>query len=235
MLPTMPARRADGLITRANNLNFGLLDHGPGSNPRPTALRRMAWELTRRTSIAAELETKLVRPEDPRLFYLPFLVLAGKDEIELPSEAGLSNLRRHLTYGGMLLIDSTEGGPDSPFDRSVRTLLEHVLPGQGLQPVPRDNVLYQSFYLIENPSGRVIRRPYLEGILTDERYAVVYSQNDLLGAWARDDLGMWEHEVEQRQREMAFRLGVNLVMYAMCLDYKEDQVHIPFILKRRRG
>ncbi len=28
--------------------------------------------------------------------------------------------------------------------------------------------------------------------------------------------------------------GVNLVMYALCLDYKEDQVHIPFILQRRR-
>ena len=38
----------------------------------------------------------------------------------------------------------------------------------------------------------------------------------------------------ERQREMAFRLGINLMMYAMCLDYKEDQVHIPFILKKRR-
>jgi hypothetical protein len=27
---------------------------------------------------------------------------------------------------------------------------------------------------------------------------------------------------------------VNLAMYALCLDYKEDQVHIPFIMKRRR-
>ena len=30
------------------------------------------------------------------------------------------------------------------------------------------------------------------------------------------------------------RLGVNIAMYALCLDYKEDQVHIPFIMKRRR-
>ena len=29
------------------------------------------------------------------------------------------------------------------------------------------------------------------------------------------------------------RLGINLVMYALCLDYKTDQVHVPFILKRR--
>ena len=34
--------------------------------------------------------------------------------------------------------------------------------------------------------------------------------------------------------EMAARWGINIVMYAMCLDYKADQVHIPFILKRRQ-
>ena len=48
---------------------------------------------------------------------------------------------------------------------------------------------------------------------------------------------MWEHEVlpgGDEQREKAFRLGVNLAMYATCLDYKTDQVHVPFILRRRQ-
>ena len=35
-------------------------------------------------------------------------------------------------------------------------------------------------------------------------------------------------------REYALRVGVNAFMYTLCLDYKQDQVHIPFILKRRR-
>ena len=38
----------------------------------------------------------------------------------------------------------------------------------------------------------------------------------------------------ERQRELAFRLGINLAMYALCLDYKTDQVHVPFILRRRQ-
>ncbi len=235
MVPGAIPRALLATGARANNLVFALVDHGSGPNPRPTALRRMAWELTRRTSIAAELESVLLRPEDPRLFYHPLLVLAGADGFRPPSTAGQANLRRHLTYGGMLLVDSTEGGEGSPFDLSVRDLLEKVLPGRPLRPIPRDHVLFKSFYLLDGPSGRVIRRPYLEGISVDDRFAVVYSHNDLLGAWARDDLGMWEMEVEQRQREMAFRLGVNIVMYSMCLDYKDDQVHIPFILKRRRS
>ncbi|MFW5878900.1 MAG: DUF4159 domain-containing protein [Myxococcota bacterium] len=221
--------------SRANRLNFALVDHGAGPNPRPTALRRLAWEISRRTSIAAELDTAVIPLTDRRLFFHPFIVLAGEDAFPMPGEEAAANLRRHLTYGGTLLIDSTEGGDGSPFDTAVRSLVEQVLPGRPLVPIPRDHVLYKSFYLLEGPSGRVIRKPYLEGVFMDDRVALVYSQNDLLGAWARDDLGLWEHEVEQHQRERAFRLGVNVVMYSMCLDYKDDQVHIPFILKRRRS
>ena len=79
--------------------------------------------------------------------------------------------------------------------------------------------------------------PYLEGVEHDGRLVVIYSQNDLGGAWARDNFGQWEHEVVPgggMQREMAFRLGVNMAMYALCLDYKTDQVHVPFILRRRQ-
>jgi hypothetical protein len=234
LVPGAWLRAAEAGGSRANRLVFALVDHGAGPNPRPTALRRLAWEIGRRTSIAAELESMVLRPEDPRLFFHPFLVLAGRDGFRLPGEAGITNLRRHLTYGGTLLIDATEGGEGSAFDRSARALVEQVLPGRPFRPIPRDHVLFKSFYLLDGPSGRIIRRPYLEGVMTDDRFAVIYSHNDLLGAFARDDLGMWEIEVEQRQREMAFRLGVNLVMYSMCLDYKDDQVHIPFILKRRR-
>ena len=34
------------------------------------------------------------------------------------------------------------------------------------------------------------------------------------------------------QREMEFRAGVNLVMYALTGNYKADQVHVPALLER---
>jgi hypothetical protein len=91
--------------------------------------------------------------------------------------------------------------------------------------------------LVDHQAGRTLRVPYLEGVTIEKRMAVIYCQNDLAGAWSRDAFGRWEYEVTpggERQREMAFRLGINLMMYAMCLDYKEDLVHAPFIMKRRR-
>ena len=37
---------------------------------------------------------------------------------------------------------------------------------------------------------------------------------------------------DPRQREFAFRAGVNIVMYALTGNYKADQVHIPALLER---
>jgi hypothetical protein len=35
-----------------------------------------------------------------------------------------------------------------------------------------------------------------------------------------------------RQRELAYRVGVNVIMYTLTGNYKADQIHIPEILKR---
>jgi hypothetical protein len=218
----------------SSQLTFALFDYGPGADPRPTALRRLAWEIVKRTSIECRLETRHLAPGDPALFKHPLLFLAGSGRLPALGAGQVAALRRYLTYGGTLVVDSTEGGAGAPFDRSVREMLAAVLPRDELRAIDRDHVLYKSFYLLDGPAGRVRRRPYLEGIALDGRMAVIYSLNDLLGAWARDDLGTWEFEMDARRRELSFRLGVNLVMYALCLDYKDDQVHLPFILKRRK-
>ena len=91
---------------------------------------------------------------------------------------------------------------------------------------------------LPRPVGRVLGPAHLEAVNVGDRVALLYSRHDLGGAWARDNLGTWEHAVVpggDPQREHAIRLGVNIVMYALCLDYKDDQVHAPFIMRRRGG
>jgi uncharacterized protein DUF4159 len=206
-------------------------------DPRPTALRRLAWDLVRRTSLVTASEPTSLRLADPALFRYPFLVLSGDRGFPLPPEAELAHLRRHITYGGFLLIDSAEGRAGGGFDESVRRLLAATLPGELPARIPDDHVLWKSFYVLHGAPGRVLAAPYVEGVERDRRLAVVYTQNDLEGALARDGFGRWEHEVipgGDEQREQAFRFGVNLVMYALCLDYKTEQAHIDYILRTRR-
>ncbi len=217
-------------------LAVGQVQHGGRWNPRPTALRRLGWELARRTSIEVANDAVPVRLDHPGLHRTPMLYLAGDGPLPPFSEAERAALRRHLQYGGFLLVDSADASDGAGFDGSVRRELARVLTASPLAPVPREHVLYKSFYLLDRQGGRVIVKPWLEAQALDERLAVVYSQNDLGGAWARSEAGDWEYPCTpggEAQRETAFRLGVNLAMYALCTDYKDDSVHLPFIMKRR--
>lgn len=231
------AAPAAALGPRAKLRLAQLIYSGGNALPRATGLARLAWEVDKRTSIDVELAPATLRVADRGLFAHPLLYLSGDGAFDDFSEADVQRLARHLVYGGMLLVDSADPHPGGGFDRSVRRLVRRLFPDRELSKIPRTHTLYQSFYLLAQFVGRVVAVPDLEGIERDGRYLVVYSQNDLAGAWSRDNFGQWEHGVHpggEKQRELAFRWGVNFVMYALCLDYKADQVHIPFILKRRR-
>ena len=218
-------------------LVFAQARHGGRWDPRPGGLSRLAWEIARRTSIETSPVPRALGLADPDLFRYPLVTLCGDGGFPLPGDAELAALRRYLSYGGLLVFDDASGSPGGPFHLSARALIKATLPAAALFKVPRDHVVYKSFYLLDGPSGRVASTPDIEAIELGGRLAVLYSGNDLFGALAKDSLGSWEMEVVpggEMQREKAVRLGVNIAMYAMCLDYKEDQVHIPFILKRRR-
>lgn len=218
-------------------LTFAQLRHTGRWDPRPDGLGRLAWEISKRTSIETSPLVKAMGIADPDLFRYPFAVLSSDAALPQLADAEVAALRRYLSYGGFLLLDDASGTRGGGFEVSARGLVARLASGGGLGKIPRDHVLYKSFYLLDGPSGRVAASPDLEGVELGGRLAAVYSANDLVGAFARDSLGTWELEVVpggELQREKAIRLGVNLAMYAMCLDYKEDQVHIPFIMKRRR-
>lgn len=220
----------------ASRFSFAVLRHGGNFDPRPNGLRRIAWEVAKRTSIEVVLEPKVLDLTDPELFRHPFLVLSGDGAFPPFGEAEVGALRRYLTYGGFLLVDDASGQPGGDFERSVRRELAAALPTATIGVIPKDHVLYKAFYLLDGPRGRVRVAQDAQGVALQGRLAVVMSPNDLQGAVARGGLGDWEFEIEggSGEREMAMRFGINLVMYALCLDYKDDQVHLPFIMQRRR-
>jgi hypothetical protein len=95
--------------------------------------------------------------------------------------------------------------------------------------------------------GRVLGPAYVEAIVRGKSAQVLFLEHDLLGALAQEGDG-WALPLESApsnqgpggaiagsalQRERAIRFAVNIAMYALCSDYKDDVVHAPFILKRR--
>ena len=210
----------------------------PGASDPTTSLTAWAQEIRLRTSIDIAAQPVGVRPEDPALFSYPLLYWGGDKAPPHLSDQAAAALRQHLSTGGMLFIDNTGRTEASQaFDQGVRHELARLFP-QPLQRVAPTHVLYRSFYRLERPVGRRADAHELEGIRVGNNFAVLYGRNDLAGALARQAVGGYALAVVpggETQREQAFRLAVNLVMYALCLDYKDDHTHVMHLLRTRRG
>lgn len=211
--------------------------HGGHWDARLSGLRRLAWELQRRTSVEVVTDARPFPLNSSKLFEYPFLYLGSDGPIPPFKQDEVENLRKYLTYGGFLLVDANDGSEGGGFDASIRRELARVLPQAPLMDVPSEHVIFKSFFLLDSAPGRYVRKPQLESCNLGKRAAVVYTQNDLMGALARDEGGGFLYEVSpggDQQREMATRLALNLCMYALCLDYKDDAVHTPLINSKRR-
>lgn len=194
-----------------------------------------------------------VNADRDELAFFPVLywpIVAGRP---IPAAETLRKLEAYMKGGGLVIFDTRDamsarpGGGTTPEGEQLRRMLQ-TLDIPELEPLPRDHVLTKTFYILDGfagrydtgttwveilpPAGADGRRPARAG---DNVSPIVITSNDLAAAWAINRRG--EPLVplsgsDPRQREMALRAGVNLVMYALTGNYKADQVHVPALLER---
>ncbi len=204
-----------------------------------SAPERWSWELVQRTSAPARLRPSVVRADEAAVVDAPFLYWSGDVELAPLTSPEVAGLRRFFALGGILLADDAapgDGGEPSAFGRSVRREIARVLPDSDPIPIGAEHVVFRTFYLLRRAEGRVAGRPTLDAIVRGGKARVLFSEHDLGGALARGASGMWEQPVVPGgdvQREHAIRLAVNVAMYVLCSNYKDDQVHAPFLMRRR--
>jgi len=211
--------------------------HGGHWDVNPGALDCLLEETKLRTSTDAADFESVVDIASPALHDSLFGVMMGDGPFEL-TDLERQRLAKWMGLGGLLVFDNAgRTAPDKGFDRSVRNELKKMLPEATIERVSPEHVLYRSFYRLDYPAGRAIFQSYVEAVKIGSRYCAVISSNDLFGALAR---GPDKRFIEmpapggESQREMAMRMAVNLLMYAACLHYKDDQVHIDYLLHKRK-
>ena len=205
---------------------------------RATAPARWSSELVARTSAPARLAPSTVRADEPALVAEPFAIWGGEGDVPPLTDREVGGLRRFIALGGLLFVD--DFAPDSgAFGRAARRELARVVPeGSPIAIGAEDHVVFKSFYLLRRAVGRVEGPPKLEAIIRGGTAQVIYSSHDLMGALARAAGGVAPLAVTpggEGQRERAVRLAVNLAMYVLCSNYKDDQVHAPFLMRRRKA
>ena len=213
---------------------------GNQSGPaRASAPSRWAWELVQRTSAPARLQPTFVRADDAAIVDAPFLYWSGDRDAAPLTSAEIAGLRHFFALGGVLLVDDAgagQSGEQGPFGRTARREIARVLPDSTPITMGTDHVLFRTFYLLRRAEGRVEGPPTFDAIVRGGQAQVLFSEHDLGGALARGPSGTWEHPVVPGgdfQREHAIRLAVNIAMYVLCSNYKDDQVHAPFLMRRR--
>lgn len=182
------------------------------------------------------------------LIYWP--MIAGEAE---PSATARGKIETYMRNGGLLVIDTQDAGyiSGSTGETAEASLLKAIFSSidvPPLEPVPNNHVILRAFYLLNTIPGRYATgTTWIEALPAETRQndrpvqsgdgvsPLVVTSNDLAGAWAFTGDGRVLYPLEAtlpRQREMALRAGVNLVIYALTGNYKSDQIHVPALLER---
>lgn len=202
-------------------------------NDRQEALKQIVQEV----SFLSNLEFFLPQSQSPQDFWSSAAIVHSSTQAWTGFKAQERELvRDYLERGGLLIFDDPLAVKASSFYQSVVREMEKILPGRPFKEIPRDNVLFKTFYLLSEVSGRRLASASIEGIELDGRWVAVFSFNDLLGANLRSSNGDYKFSVSPygvMQRTLSKRLFLNLLMYSVTLDYKDDAIHLPHILKRR--
>ncbi|MBI4678068.1 MAG: DUF4159 domain-containing protein [Elusimicrobia bacterium] len=239
--PAAPGERstsAPGAAAYGDRFVWTQLKAGPDWDPYPEVHQDALELFGRVTSVLVWPERRVVSPEDELVFESPLLLLAGGSPPGPLTTSQFRNLRSFVSGGGMLWIEDVSGAAASSFDRWVRKqFLTALLPEAELAPLPSDHVIYKTFFFLRGPAGRAVVRPSLEGVQWGGRVAVLYSRNDILGAWAKDGLGRPRFPCapgNEAQRHNARKLTLNILMYSLTGSYKADAVHQPYLLEKMR-
>ncbi|HMN70758.1 MAG TPA: DUF4159 domain-containing protein [Rhodoblastus sp.] len=194
-----------------------------------------------------------VDPARDELAFYPLIywpVVATRPQ---PSPLATQKIAAYMKQGGTIVFDTRDAltaraGATTPEGEWLRKMLEGVDVPE-LELAPRDHVITKTFYLIDNFVGRTANgQTWIEALppeppngearparAGDSVSPIVIVSNDLAAGWAGDRYGEPLYPLTPggpRQREMALRGGVNLVMYTLTGNYKADQVHVRDLLNR---
>jgi hypothetical protein len=199
-----------------------------------------------------------VDPAHDELAFFPLIYWPVVPGAPKPPQDALNRIDAYMKQGGTVIFDTRDaveappgdnGASQTPGMQVLRDILSS-LDVPELEPVPREHVLTKTFYLLRDFPGRFTSgQTWVEALPHEDEddqpsrparggdgvSPIIITSNDLAGAWAIRPDGQPMLPLvpgEAKQREFAFRAGVNIVMYTLTGNYKADQVHAPALIER---
>jgi hypothetical protein len=166
--------------------------------------------IAKETNIKVNPKYEYVDLASDNLFIYPLIFLTGHGNVNL-SSAEVNKLRAYLENGGFLYIDDDYG-----LDEYIRSAMNKVFPDQKFAELPFSHGIYSCHFKFENGLPKVHehdeKAPQGFGLFHNGRLCVFYAyESNLADGWADPDV----HKDTREVRELAFRMGTNIVVWAL--------------------
>ncbi len=176
----------------------------------PSIIPNMMSEFEKRTGIPTKKQEVVLSLDDDKIFSYPILFITGHSKIVL-SDKECKMLRRYIENGGFVYADDDYG-----MDMYIRQQIKKAFPNHQLTEVPFDNPIFHIFYNFSKGLPKIHEHykgpPHGYGIFIDGRLSLFYTYNtNISDGWADPDV----HKDPQKKREEAFKMGTNIIYYAI--------------------
>ena len=130
-----------------------------------------------KTSIATERRFKAVKLADDELFKIPFVIMTGEEDFNLPTKER-DNLKKYLQNGGFLLASASCSNEawSKAFEREIKS----IFGNDCLKDIPLDHEIFRTIFTVKDlklsHSGP---QTLLKGLTHNGKIVVVYSAEGL--------------------------------------------------------
>ncbi|MBD3286527.1 DUF4159 domain-containing protein [candidate division WOR-3 bacterium] len=192
-------------------MHLARLQYGGGGDwyNDPDALPNLAAVISERTTVVISEEQKVLTLSDRELYNYPVLFMTGHGRVVF-SEQERERLREYLRQGGFLYADD-----DCGMDESFREEMARVLPNSSFVELDFNHPIYHIFYDFDTGPPQIHKHvedepPRGFGMYEGGRLVVYYTYNsNPSDGWTA------AHSNPDQVREQAFRMGVNIVLFAL--------------------
>lgn len=195
----------------------------------PLAEEHFFAALRRLTNVSVAEDSRHLELSDDRIFQYPFLFMQQPGQGNWrPTSEDAARLKEYLLRGGFLLVDDFHG----EYDWSVfQSAMQRVFPDRPIIEIPENDALMHVFFDLNQdrgtpiPGARHLRRrggqivAQMEGL---SHWRGIYDDSGRLMVAMNFNIDMgdsWEHADDpyypNPMTALAYRLGVNYVIYAM--------------------
>ena len=166
--------------------------------------------IQKRFGLKVRFQDSGIVPGGRGFYRIPFYIINGHGKV-LFTGTQQRHLKRYLENGGFVFVNDDYG-----MDKSFRSLVSKIFPGKALVKLPVTHPLYSIWYRlpaglpkIHKHSGKA---PGGYGLFLNGRMVLYYAQeSDIIDGWDPQKV----HGDPEKKREEAFRIGYNILYYAM--------------------